>query len=150
MHPAENRGISQGEMQMLMREIRDRWADALSWIRVCYYRFMGITVGKKCYISRGAHVDVRRGEIVIGNKVSISSGCYILAHTGRRPLKEGRATRLEDNVKIYVNAVVLPGVKIGRNSVVGAGSVVTRDVPPDVVVMGNPARVIEHLESPKT
>ena len=49
-----------------------------------------------------------------------------------------------------MNAVVLPGVKIGENSIVGAGTVVAGDVPPDVVVMGNAARVIQRLESKET
>jgi len=131
---------------MPLRELRHRCAAILCWIRVCYYRFMGVTIGQRCYISSGAHIDVRRGRIAIGKDVQVSSGSYILGHTGQRPLKEGQETRLEDNVIVYVNAVVMPGVKIGKNSVVGAGAVVTRDVPPDVVVMGNPARVIEHRQ----
>ena len=130
---------------MVMRVLRDRWASFSSSMRVFYYRSMGVAIGKKCYISSGAHIDVRRGEIEIGEKVSISSGSYILGHARRQPSKDGQVTRLEDNVRVFVNAVVLPGVTIGRNSVVGAGAVVTRDVPPDVVIMGNPARVVEHL-----
>jgi len=59
-------------------------------------------------------------------------------------------TRLEDNVKVYVNAVVMAGVTVGRNSIVGAGAVIGRDVPPNVTVMGNPARVVKHLEDRKT
>jgi len=64
--------------------------------------------------------------------------------------KEGQVTRLEDNVKVYVNAVVMAGVTVGRNSIVGAGAVIGRDVPPNVTVMGNPARVVKHLEDRKT
>ncbi len=139
---------------MLLRKIRDKWAIILSWFRVCYCRQMGVSIGKNCYISRGAHIDVAAGEITIGNKVRIANGSYILSHTtGRRILghtsgksqKEG--TVLEDNVRVFVNAVVLPGVKVGKNSFVGAGCVVVKDVPPNVVVMGNPARVIKHLEN---
>ena len=106
---------------------------------------MGITIGKNCYISVHANIDTRRGEIIIGNNVEISSGSYILGHTGYRALKEGQKTMLEDNVKVFVNAVVYPGVKVGANSVVGAGAVVMKDVPSDVVVLGNPARVVQHL-----
>lgn len=127
---------------MLARGLRDRCAEVISWVRIRYYRFMGVAVGKNCYISSDAHIDVRRGRISIGNQVHVSSGSYILGHAGQQPLKEGLETRLDDNVIVYVNAVVMPGVKVGKNSVVGAGSVVTRDVPPDVIVMGNPARVI--------
>ncbi|MHA1291999.1 MAG: DapH/DapD/GlmU-related protein [Promethearchaeota archaeon] len=72
-----------------------------------------------------------------------------MGHTGYRPLKDGQETKIEDNVKIFVNSIILPGIKIGKNSVVGAGSVVMKDVPPNVVVMGNPARVVMHLEENK-
>ena len=141
---------------MLLRKTRDKWAIILSWFRVCYCRLMGVSIGKNCYISRGAHIDVSQGKITIGNKVSIASGSYILSHTaGRRILghtsgkSQNEGTVLEDNVRVFVNAVVLPGVKVGKNSFVGAGCVVVKDVPPNVVVMGNPARVIKHLESEK-
>jgi len=124
------------------RRIRDHVSIFVSSIRICYLRFMGVKIGKQCFVSRKAHVDIARGKIIIGNKVSITSGSYILSHTRGRRNKEGKKTVLEDYVLVNVNAVVLPGIKIGRNSMVGAGSVVTKDVPPDVVVMGNPARVI--------
>jgi len=72
---------------MRAREVRDHWADIISWVRVLYYRFMGVAVGEGCYISLGAHIDVRRGKIVLGNTVHIASGSYILAHTGCEALK---------------------------------------------------------------
>lgn len=131
---------------MLARKIRHNLVKLSSLINVNYYRFMGIEIGKGCFISRGARLDVRRGKITIGNKVHIASGSYILGHVGFQPLKEGQETLIEDNVRIFVNSVILPGIKIGKNSIVGAGSVVMKDVPPNVVVMGNPARVIQHLE----
>jgi acetyltransferase-like isoleucine patch superfamily enzyme len=90
---------------------------------------------------------VRRGQIIIGNGVSISHGTYILSHTGYEHIKPGQKTIIEDDVRIFVSAVILPGVRIGRNSIVGASSVVTKNVPPNVVVMGNPARIILHLDS---
>ena len=52
---------------------------------------------------------------------------------------------IEDNVWIGGNAVILPGVRIGANSVIGAGSVVTRDIPADCVAAGNPCRVIREI-----
>lgn len=141
---------------MLLRKIRDKVAVILSWFRVCYCRLMGVSIGKNCYISRGAHIDFSQGKITLGNKVRIASGSYILSHTtGRRILghisgkSQTEGTMLEDNVRVFVNAVVLPGVKVGKNSIVGAGCVVVKDVPPNVVVMGNPARVTMHLESEK-
>lgn len=127
---------------MLARSIRGQVAKIVSWIRIGYLRFMGVEIGKNCFISRNAFIDIRRGKIVIGDYVHIAPGSFVLSHAGRRPIKEGQVTMIEDNVSILVNAVVFPGVKVGKNSVIGASAVVAKDVPPDVTVMGNPARVV--------
>ena len=131
----------------MAREIRHYLARLLSFFKVNYYRFMGVQIGKGCFISTGAHIDVRRGKIVMGNRVQIGSGSYVLSHTGFMPQKESQVTLIEDNVRIFVNAVILPGVKVGKNSMVGAGAVVMKDVPSNVTVLGNPARVIQHLDN---
>jgi acetyltransferase-like isoleucine patch superfamily enzyme len=52
---------------------------------------------------------------------------------------------IEDNVWIGAKAVILPGVRVGRNAVIGAGSIVTKDVPPSCVAAGNPARILRYL-----
>ncbi|MGD8786617.1 MAG: acyltransferase [Phycisphaerales bacterium] len=111
---------------------------------------MGVTIGKNCYISSGAHIDVAGGKVIIGNNVRIANGSYILAHAHGRAIKEGQETKLEDNVIVFVNSVIQRGITIGKNSNIGAGSVVMKDVPPNVVVSGNPARVISYLEDPHT
>jgi acetyltransferase-like isoleucine patch superfamily enzyme len=134
---------------MFARKMRHNLAKFLSWIRVSYYRIMGVKIGKDCFISSRARIDVRRGKIIIGNNVHIGGGSYILSHAGFQPVKEGKETVIEDNVRIFVNSVILPGIRVGKNSIIGAGSVVTKDVPPNVVVMGNPARVIQHLDQKK-
>ena len=56
-----------------------------------------------------------------------------------------RPIRLCGNVWIGAGAIVLPGVTVGENAIVGAGAVVTRDVPPNAVMGGNPARLIKFL-----
>ena len=60
-------------------------------------------------------------------------------------LEYGRPVVIEDNVWIGGNVVILPGVTIGEGSVIAAGSIVTRDIPPRVVAGGNPCRVIRPL-----
>lgn len=131
---------------MLALKIRSRMVGLISKIKVKYYRFIGIEIGKGTFISLHAYIDVRRGKISIGNNVAIARGSIILGHTGFRPLKEVQETVIEDNVTIYVNSIIFPGVRIGKKSIIGAGSVVMKDVPSNVIVMGNPARVIKHLE----
>ena len=131
---------------MLARKVRSGLAKIVSLINVSYYRLMGVKIGRGVFISRRAHIDVRRGKISIGNNVHIGGGTYVLSHTGFRVVKEGEETIIEDNVRIFVNSVIFPGIKIGNNSIVGAGAVVMKDVPPHVVVIGNPARVIQHLD----
>jgi tetrahydrodipicolinate N-acetyltransferase len=133
-------------MSRFGRGLRHHTVKCLSFWRVGYFRFMGTTIGKNCFLSWGAHLDIRRGKITIGDNVNIAHGSYILSHTGYRPTRERDETVIEDNVKIFVNSVVLPGVRVGKNSVIGAGSVVMKDVPPNVVVQGNPARITQQMD----
>ncbi len=58
----------------------------------------------------------------------------------------GAPVVIEDNVWIGANVTIMPGVTIGRHSVVGAGSMVNKDVPPDTVVAGVPAKIIRKIE----
>jgi maltose O-acetyltransferase len=65
----------------------------------------------------------------------------------RQMLELGRPVRIGHDVWIGGGAIILPGVSVGNNAIIGAGSVVTRDVPEGVTVMGNPARVRRGAES---
>ncbi len=131
---------------MIARMIRHNLVKVGSRLRINYFRFLGVRIGKRCFISRHAHIDLRRGRIVIGDDVHIGGGSYVLSHTGFRPNHEGKETVIEDHVRVFVNSVILPGIRVGRNSIIGAGSVVMKDIPPYVAVQGNPARVIQHLD----
>jgi len=130
----------------MLKYLRHLGSKCFSEIRICYFRSMGIRIGARCFISLGAHIDCRRGKIILGNRVNISHGSYILGHTGWRPLNENEMTVIEDNVRVFVNAVILPGLRIGKNSIIGAGAVVMKDVPPEAIVMGNPARVVQYQD----
>ena len=92
----------------------------------------------------------------IGNHVTVSSEVCFITHDGAtwvfRDLSEYRGLRrygaieIKDNCFIGTRAILMPGITIGPNSVVGAGAVVTRSVPPDTVVAGSPARVISSTD----
>jgi acetyltransferase-like isoleucine patch superfamily enzyme len=94
------------------------------------------------------------GPVRIGNQVNIAQNVLLsgLSHNFSDPLipicQQGVSTRpivIEDDVWIGGNATILPGVHIGRHSVIGAGSVVTKDVPAYTVVVGNPARILKQI-----
>jgi acetyltransferase-like isoleucine patch superfamily enzyme len=118
--------------------------------RNTYLRLTGVSIGKDTFISLGAKLDTCRGKIIIGDRCEITHGSVIVSHDAalkrinRKSASVG-TVRIGNNVFIGVNAVVLRDVTIGDNSVVGAGSVVTKDVPENVVVAGNPARIIRYL-----
>jgi maltose O-acetyltransferase len=109
------------------------------------------TVGAGTFINSGAVIlDV--GRVSIGADVQVGPNVQLLTPT--HPLEaELRRTRAEaaepisigDNVWLGGGVIVCPGVTIGRDTVVGAGAVVTRDLPAGVLAVGNPARVIREL-----
>jgi len=119
-------------------------------------------IGTGCVI--GSNVDIE-GDVVIGNNVSLQSACYITRGViiedevfcgprvttmndkrmcYRRPALafERAAPRILRAARVGGGSVLLPGVTIGENALVGAGSVVTRDVPDRAIALGNPARVV--------
>ena len=95
-----------------------------------------IRVGEHCLIASGVQISDYDGHPVDAAR----------RRAGEPTPPEGiRPVTIGNDVWIGSNAIILKGVSIGDRSVVGAGAVVTRDVPPDVVVAGNPARVVKHL-----
>ena len=92
--------------------------------------------------------EVRIGhQVMIGPSVQIYTAAHALEAEARiQGWEVAKPIRIEDRVWIGGGAILLPGVTIGRNAVVGAGAVVTRRVPANAVVAGNPARVIREIE----
>lgn len=91
--------------------------------------------------------------IEIGNNVTFSIRVVLLAHDASsckliEMAKIGKII-IHDNVFIGANSTILPNVEIGENSIIGAGSVVTKSIPPNSVVAGVPARVISSIEEYK-
>ena len=103
-------------------------------------------MGDHSVINFGCYLDNRRG-ITIGNNVGIAHNTkiYTLGHNIDSPEFEtkGAPVTIEDDAFIFSNAIIMPGVTIGRGAIVMAGSVVTKDVPEWMVVGGNPAKMIK-------
>jgi len=86
-------------------------------------------------------------HVMIGPAVQIYTAAHVLQAEDRiQGWEVAKPIVIEDNVWLGGAAVLLPGVRIGRNAVVGAGAVITRSVPANTIVAGNPARVIRELE----
>ena len=112
------------------------------------------------HIHLGEHVFLNamcvildNNEVHIGDHVMVGPAVqmYTAAHSLQAEARiqgweVARPIVIEEKVWIGGGAIILPGVRIGRRAVVGAGAVVTRDVPPDAIVAGNPARVVRMIE----
>jgi len=117
----------------------------------CVYG-QNITIGDYVYVNVLCTI-LDCNEVHIGNHVMIGPNVqiYTAAHDLRAEARiqgweVARPVVIEDNVWIGGGAILLPGATIGRNAVVGAGSVVSRDVPANTLVAGNPARVLREIE----
>lgn len=116
----------------------------------CTYGY-NTTVGNNFFLNTNGKL-MDSGKITIGDNVFIAPNVCIITEEHAMDVEQ-RAAGLEythpvtigDNVWICAGVIVLPGVTIGSNSVIGAGSVVTKDVPPNSLAVGNPCQVIRTL-----
>ena len=127
-----------------------------SKVRVWALRKLGHQVGQQVYFPADITITqnfvYNRGSLSLGDRVSIGPKVIItlVSHPNASKIRKYFAEKpmvvtIENDVWIGAGAVILNGVTIGRGSVVGAGSIVTKDVPPHTVVAGNPAKPIRHL-----
>lgn len=135
---------------------------------------MFAAIGEDCYIETPFHANWGGKHVYFGHHVyanfnltlvddcAIRVGNYVMfgpnvtVATGTHPihpaLRQKQAqynlpVTIEDNVWIDASSVILPGVTIGKNSVIGAGSIVTKDIPANVVAVGNPCRVLREISA---
>lgn len=118
----------------------------------------GMSIGERCciYAPRTVCIDVTRPYLIrMGNDVKITAGVTILTHgydwsvlAGMHDVVLGSAGQvvIGNNVFIGMKSTILKGVSIGNNVVIGANSLVNKDIPDNVVVAGNPAKVIMPIE----
>jgi len=118
-----------------------------------HYGLRKFYISNRCFVGDEVMLDVR-GGITLEDNVTLSNRCHIVTHINvgydthplqmHYPVKESPVV-VKQGAYIGSNALILPGVTIGRESVVGAGAVVTRNVEAHTVVAGVPARVIKKI-----
>ena len=118
---------------------------------MCDYGY-NIEIGENFYSNHNL-VILDANKVKFGDNVFIAPNCsfYTAGHpldaeTRNQGLEYAKPIEVGNNVWIGGNVVVLPGVKIGDNSVIGAGSIVTKDIPSNVVAVGNPCKVIKEIK----
>ena len=128
-----------------------------SKIRVKALRALGHHVGKSVYFPADLTITQNfagnRGSLSIGDRVSIGPKCIliVMAHPNSSAIRSALQRKpafihIEDDAWIGAAVVILPGITIHQGAIVGAGSVVTKDVPAHAIVAGNPARIIRYLD----
>jgi maltose O-acetyltransferase len=111
----------------------------------------GLTIGKNCtIIPAGVTIDFSHCWLIsIGDNVTISHNVKIIAHDASMKLHLGYArigkVIVKDNVFIGAGSILLPGAWIGSNTIIGAGSLINKRIPANVVAAGNPVRVLLSL-----
>lgn len=110
-----------------------------------------IQIGKNCVINPDCLLDGRIGKIIIKNNVDIARGTWIFTlehdpHDDYHKTKSGDVV-IEDHVWVASRVIILPGVTIGRGSVIAAGAIVTKSIPPMSIAGGIPAKVIGQRRS---
>ena len=106
-----------------------------------------LTIGDKCSFS-GVSIWCHK-EITIGNNVRVGANVTIMdsdQHTDDPRAGKDKPVRIEDNVWIGGGVTILKGVTISKNSLIGAGSVVVKSIPENVIAAGNPCKVIRPLD----
>ncbi len=124
-----------------------------SFLRFKFIKWGGVTITGKSFFGADIGFDAMRPDLIsIGYGCCITSGVKILSHfykPNKHAMFYGKVT-IGNGVFIGLNTLIVNAVSIGDNAVVGAGSVVTKDIPADEIWAGNPARFIRKRENNET
>ena len=113
-------------------------------IRILAYRMMGIHIGKNVFIGPDCYLDDTFPELIyIEDEATISYRVTIAVHGETRKSSKVSPVFIRKKAFIGTGAIILPGMEIGERAVVGAGAIVTKDVPSGITVVGNPARELK-------
>lgn len=101
-----------------------------------------MNIGRNCRIVSSAHLDksINPEGIYVGDNTRILRDAMILAHDDCRSLKAD--VRIGSDCVIGVRSIIMPGITIGNQVVIGGGSVVTKSIPDNCIAVGNPAKII--------
>jgi acetyltransferase-like isoleucine patch superfamily enzyme len=118
-------------------------------IELVTYNSGGIEIGNHTFINYGSSIAAR-ASVKIGSYCHLGHYTFVMDNdqhdvVRHMELPPSDPVIVEDHVWIGSKAIVLPGVRIGSRAVIGAGSIVTQDIPPRCVAAGNPARVLRYL-----
>jgi len=118
-------------------------------IELVTYTSGRIEIGNHTFINYGSSIAAR-ASVKIGSYCHLGHYTFVMDNdqhgvVRRMELPQSDPVIIEDHVWIGSKTVILPGVRIGSRAVIGAGSIVTKDIPPRCVAAGNPARVLRHL-----
>ncbi|CAD2221336.1 Hexapeptide repeat of succinyl-transferase/Bacterial transferase hexapeptide (six repeats), putative [Angomonas deanei] len=147
---AVNQAATDEEMKEHLAKIFGKPLDANTWFFAPFFTNCGNStkIGKSVFVNTGCRfLDI--GGITIDDNVLIAPNVSLC--TEGHPLEPPRDSlfakpiHIKHDVWIGASATILPGVTVGENSMVAAGSVVVKDVPPNTVVAGVPAKVIKHI-----
>ena len=141
----------QGERRRILRELFGAGGEDV-WLQPPFFCDYGsnIVLGTKCFFNFNCVVldvcEVKVGDYTLfGPAVQIYTATHPLNAELRRRQEFGKPVEIGSDVWVGGGAIICPGVKVGSRSVLGAGSVVTRDVPDGVFAAGNPCRVIREI-----
>ncbi len=118
--------------------------------RIYFERLKGAKIGENCFMGRDVYLDSGFPEFIeIGDNCTINDFSVILTHTHLRSHPKMKSffgkVKIYDSVAVGIRSIILPGITIGKGSIIAAGAVVTKDVPENVIVAGVPAKVIKKL-----
>jgi maltose O-acetyltransferase len=149
-----SREEQQDERRRILRELFGQGGDSV-WMQPPFYCDYGanIELGERVFFNFNCVVlDVCRVRIgsfsLFGPAVQIYTAMHPMDAALRRKQEYGKPVEIGADVWVGGGAIILPGVSIGSRAVIGAGSIVTRDVPANVFAAGNPCRVIRQIEQP--